>query len=739
MNTILILLVLVGFFALKQKSEQTRNILLVVLTLLCFCMFSVEGIYGEVADLNVVAPAMATVITHNTFPNGIEQLWYGGDGHTGTLQNTGYAVVVSDTLDAMRMSTNSPPTNCPAETNTPNWLVNNITGMAAAVTPAAFQRVVAGDWNTASPPQVPVTDDDSWSDLLKNGNPQAGWSAHPTDPSYGSVYWSYPTLPRIKPVTYNGNVGTRDSVRQNTLGTERYKVMSEDGNTAFWISDSVKAYSIDANGRDRGPTGIQCDGIVKYNATAPPLDYATIGEVFSCEPGIQIEGIPDRRPPVPIDFYFSEPPINPTALNVPITADSSTPITNDMLLKSGIMPDGMFSPGSGGGVGMAVMTGQVDLLTGESAIPIISPTPNPCNDILVADGLPPIFVNRSSAEGTDITVFGSKNRYIIGNAYSADNWKETDDHLRGFNLAPTIAANINLDGTSPILDITCKVGKRTGDEDQDDATPFLETMVDYSEAGKTILQNPNAFIRNTDINRDMDNILTCTVPCNGVPDNGGPDTQSTTHCQVGTRPIDEYNTTWYEPNSGESFVDPDTYNVTNDSNFQETCCIKCEPNDYCTLQTCPTGPGDGSCPSGKFKQLSSSSATIDTYTGRLGGEDYKKKCCVKENACSSTPDTQEKELCTDHGKVYKENILDETYEGELGNKSFIESCCQEPACQSGQQSCSQWGIWSDITGRIDGPLCKKGLFFDTYCQETTVSGIYASLIHDETDGATGYA
>jgi hypothetical protein len=47
MNTIGLLLVLgVGFFALitlKQKSEKTRNILLVVASLIGFCMFSVEG------------------------------------------------------------------------------------------------------------------------------------------------------------------------------------------------------------------------------------------------------------------------------------------------------------------------------------------------------------------------------------------------------------------------------------------------------------------------------------------------------------------------------------------------------------------------------------------------------------------------------------------------------------------------------------------------------------------------
>ena len=44
MNTIGLLLVFCfAFFALKQKSEKTRNILLVVASLIGFCMFSVEG------------------------------------------------------------------------------------------------------------------------------------------------------------------------------------------------------------------------------------------------------------------------------------------------------------------------------------------------------------------------------------------------------------------------------------------------------------------------------------------------------------------------------------------------------------------------------------------------------------------------------------------------------------------------------------------------------------------------
>ena len=44
MNTIGLLLVLgLAFFALKQKSEKTRNMLLIASALLGFCMFSAEG------------------------------------------------------------------------------------------------------------------------------------------------------------------------------------------------------------------------------------------------------------------------------------------------------------------------------------------------------------------------------------------------------------------------------------------------------------------------------------------------------------------------------------------------------------------------------------------------------------------------------------------------------------------------------------------------------------------------
>jgi hypothetical protein len=54
MNTIGLLLVFCfAFFALKQKSEKTRNILLVVASLIGFCMFSVEG-FDIQADENIM-------------------------------------------------------------------------------------------------------------------------------------------------------------------------------------------------------------------------------------------------------------------------------------------------------------------------------------------------------------------------------------------------------------------------------------------------------------------------------------------------------------------------------------------------------------------------------------------------------------------------------------------------------------------------------------------------------------
>lgn len=65
MNTIGLLLVLgLAFFAMKQKSEKTRNMLLVVSALLGFCMFSAEG-FTVTAGQN-----MTTLFTGSTGGNG---------------------------------------------------------------------------------------------------------------------------------------------------------------------------------------------------------------------------------------------------------------------------------------------------------------------------------------------------------------------------------------------------------------------------------------------------------------------------------------------------------------------------------------------------------------------------------------------------------------------------------------------------------------------------------------------
>jgi hypothetical protein len=73
MNTIGLLLVLgLAFYALKQKSEKTRNMLLVVSALIGFCMFSAEGFASVVYTTET--PAGGTVTSAEggtyTFPAG---------------------------------------------------------------------------------------------------------------------------------------------------------------------------------------------------------------------------------------------------------------------------------------------------------------------------------------------------------------------------------------------------------------------------------------------------------------------------------------------------------------------------------------------------------------------------------------------------------------------------------------------------------------------------------------------
>ena len=73
MNTIGLLLVLgLAFFAMKQKSEKTRNMLLVVSALLGFCMFSAEGFMvrgdGGQTDSDAACAGTADAIADGSVP-----------------------------------------------------------------------------------------------------------------------------------------------------------------------------------------------------------------------------------------------------------------------------------------------------------------------------------------------------------------------------------------------------------------------------------------------------------------------------------------------------------------------------------------------------------------------------------------------------------------------------------------------------------------------------------------------
>jgi hypothetical protein len=72
MNTIGLLLVLgLAFFAMKQKSEKTRNMLLVVSALLGFCMFSAEGfmVAGDTgSDIPATCTGTADAIADGSVP-----------------------------------------------------------------------------------------------------------------------------------------------------------------------------------------------------------------------------------------------------------------------------------------------------------------------------------------------------------------------------------------------------------------------------------------------------------------------------------------------------------------------------------------------------------------------------------------------------------------------------------------------------------------------------------------------
>ena len=67
MNVVKILLVLgLGYVALTQKVEKTRNMLLVVTGLLAFCMFSMEGFTVTSGNLSAVFGSSGNLLGNNT-------------------------------------------------------------------------------------------------------------------------------------------------------------------------------------------------------------------------------------------------------------------------------------------------------------------------------------------------------------------------------------------------------------------------------------------------------------------------------------------------------------------------------------------------------------------------------------------------------------------------------------------------------------------------------------------------
>jgi hypothetical protein len=162
MNTIILLLVLgVSFFALidlialKQKSEKTRNILLVVASLIGFYMFSVEGfdipfVCSGTCDATDTSNVVIGTLSNGEFNWGSWWVrWLEGDvapGSPGTLNNvTGY----------------DPGTGKLASGETTLSITSNLTGQMFSI---------SGDVDTAPtcghPPCAP-----SGITCLKNGGP----------------------------------------------------------------------------------------------------------------------------------------------------------------------------------------------------------------------------------------------------------------------------------------------------------------------------------------------------------------------------------------------------------------------------------------------------------------------------------------------------------------------------------------------------------------------------------------
>jgi hypothetical protein len=99
MNVVKILLVLgLGYVALTQKVEKTRNMLLVVTGLLAFCMFSMEGFTIPLTDTTIFTGGEGTGHTVTT-GSGASQIVYtlpalGDYDSSEDIPNTGYSCTI---------------------------------------------------------------------------------------------------------------------------------------------------------------------------------------------------------------------------------------------------------------------------------------------------------------------------------------------------------------------------------------------------------------------------------------------------------------------------------------------------------------------------------------------------------------------------------------------------------------------------------------------------------------------
>ena len=106
MNVVKILLILgLGYVALTQKSEKTRNMLLVVTGLLAFCMFSMEGFIVDLTNTGIFAGGDADANTVTT-GSGANQIVYtlpssGSYDSSQDIPATGYSCTIGGATGVM--------------------------------------------------------------------------------------------------------------------------------------------------------------------------------------------------------------------------------------------------------------------------------------------------------------------------------------------------------------------------------------------------------------------------------------------------------------------------------------------------------------------------------------------------------------------------------------------------------------------------------------------------------------